>query len=85
MGTAGLTVGGVGYALLVPMAFSEAAKKPGVRPAQGIAGVAMVGYTGFLLGPVIMGGIAHVASLRVGFGYLVLLTALSFVIALRSR
>lgn len=81
MGIAGFTVAGVGYALLVPIAFSEAAKKPGVRPSQGIAGVATVGYTGFLLGPVIMGGIAHVTSLTVGFGYLIGLSALGWLVA----
>ncbi|MDZ4701698.1 MAG: MFS transporter [Rhodothermales bacterium] len=84
MGIAGFTVAGLGYALLVPIVFSEAAKKPGVRPSQGIAGVATVGYTGFLLGPVVMGGIAHVASLTVGFGYLIGLSALGWLVAARA-
>ncbi len=81
---AGFTLAGMGYALLVPIVFSEAGRAPGISPSQGIAGVATVGYTGFLLGPVVMGGIAHATSLRAGFGYLVVLTVVGLVVALKA-
>ena len=55
----GFTFSGIGYALLVPVVFSEAGRQPGVSPSQGIAAVATVGYFGFLVGPVLIGGISE--------------------------
>lgn len=78
----GFTIAGAGYALLVPIVFSEAAKKPGVSPSQGIAAVATFGYTGFLLGPVIIGGIAEIYGFSMGFWYLIVLTLIAVVIAM---
>ncbi|MFK7925469.1 MAG: MFS transporter [Bacteroidia bacterium] len=73
----GFTLAGAGYALLVPVLFSEAAKTPGISPAKGIASVASFGYFGFLVGPTIIGGIAEFFSLQISFTYLVVLTALA--------
>ena len=79
---AGFTLAGAGYALLVPIVFSEAAARPGVSASQGIAAVATTGYMGFLLGPVVIGGIAEISNLTLGFGYLILLTVLALFVAL---
>lgn len=73
----GFTLAGAGYALLVPVLFSEAARTPGISPAKGIASVASFGYFGFLLGPTIIGGIAEWFSLQTSFSYLVILTAMA--------
>ena len=82
---AGFTLAGAGYALLVPIVFSEAARKSTVSSSHGIASVATVGYMGFLLGPVVIGGIAEVFDLRMGFVYLVLLTILAWLVSTRQR
>jgi hypothetical protein len=74
----GFTLAGAGYALLVPIVFSEAARKSKKSSSQGIAAVATVGYMGFLLGPVFIGGIAEVLDLSMGFAYLMALTALAW-------
>ena len=73
----GFTLAGAGYALLVPVLFSEAARTPGISPAKGIASVASFGYFGFLVGPTIIGGIAEWLNLQSSFAYLVILTALA--------
>ena len=76
---AGFSIAGFGYALLVPVVFSEAGKQPGVNPSKGIAAVATVGYFGFLVGPVLIGGIAEVFGLTTGFIYLITFTGLALV------
>lgn len=78
----GFTLAGAGYALLIPILFSESAKAPGVSPSKGIASVATMGYIGFLLGPTIIGGIAEQWNLQVSFGYLVGLTVLALALGL---
>jgi MFS family permease len=77
----GFTLAGAGYALLVPIVFSEAAARPNISPSQGIAAVASSGYVGFLLGPVVIGGIAEISDLTYGFGYLILLTGLALLVS----
>ena len=64
---AGFALMGAGYAALVPLAFSRAAADPRVPPGQGIASVATLGYGALLLGPPVIGQIAELASLRLGF------------------
>ncbi|WP_255989385.1 MFS transporter [Chitinolyticbacter albus] len=62
---AGFALMGLGAANLVPIFFVAASRLPGVAPAEGIAAVARLAYVGLLLGPVIIGGIAHASSLRI--------------------
>lgn len=76
---AGFTISGIGYALLVPVVFSEAGRQPGVSPSKGIAAVATVGYFGFLVGPVLIGGIAEWFGLKTGFIYLMVFTLLALI------
>jgi len=63
----GFALTGAGLANIVPLVFSAAGNKPGIKPGEGIAGVATIGYIGFLAGPPIIGSIAELASLRVSF------------------
>jgi MFS family permease len=61
---AGFTVIGLGVAAIVPLAWSAAARREPGAPGRAIAGVATLGYVGFLLGPVLIGGLAGLAGLR---------------------
>ncbi len=63
---------GIGAANMVPIFFVTAAQLPGVAPAEAIANVARFAYVGMLLGPVIIGGIAHASDLRMGLGLIAL-------------
>jgi MFS family permease len=55
---AGFAVTGLGVAVIVPLAWSAAARRQPGAPGRAIAGVATLGYLGFLLGPVLIGGLA---------------------------
>jgi MFS family permease len=56
---------GLGLSVLFPLVFKAAASFPGVSRGRAVAGVATIGYTGFLVGPPVLGWIAEPTSLRV--------------------
>jgi predicted MFS family arabinose efflux permease len=60
---AGFAVMGLGLAAVFPLALRSAGFH-GDAPAPGLAAVSTVGYTGFLLGPPLIGLVAEFASLR---------------------
>lgn len=63
----GFVLMGMGYAAVIPMAFTRAANDPDVPAGQAIASVATLGYGAMLFGPPAIGFIAHATSLRVPF------------------
>lgn len=67
---------GVGLALVVPMLYSAASRVPGSSRAAAIAAVSSIGYAGFLIGPPLIGAIAHASSLTWAMGVIVLACAL---------
>ncbi|MGF1625062.1 MAG: MFS transporter, partial [Alphaproteobacteria bacterium] len=79
VGWIGMGAMGFGYALVAPLVFSRAASDPHVAPGAAVAAVSTLAYGGMLLGPPMIGFIAHVSDLRVSFG---LLAALALLIAL---
>ncbi len=64
---AGFAVMGLGLSAIAPLAFARAAMDPNMAPGPAIAAVATFGYGGLLLGPPMMGFIAHLTSLQVSF------------------
>ncbi|MDJ1015886.1 MAG: MFS transporter [Paracoccaceae bacterium] len=79
---AGFALLGLGYAVVVPLAFSRAANDPDVAPGAAIASVATLGYGGILLGPPIIGFVAEGTSLRTAF---LILLALALLIVTLAR
>ncbi len=71
---------GIGYALVIPLAFSRAANDPHMPPGAAIASVSTLGYGGILMGPPFLGFVAQASSVR--FSYLVLAVLATAVIAL---
>ncbi len=61
----GFAAVGLGLANIVPLSFSAAGKLPNLPAGVGIAGVATIGYAGFLVGPPLIGLIAEATSLRI--------------------
>jgi hypothetical protein len=61
-GVLGFACLGVGLAGIVPIAFRSGATTPGVTPGVGLAAVATAGYTGFLVGPPVIGVLASVTT-----------------------
>lgn len=64
---AGFVLMGMGYAAVIPLAFSRAAADPDIPAGQAIASVATLGYGAMLMGPPAIGLIAEASSLRVSF------------------
>lgn len=61
---------GAGVSCIFPLILSAAARTPGIAPGTAIAAMATAGYTGFLVGPPLLGGIAAALSLRGALGLL---------------
>lgn len=79
----GFAAVGAGLSIAVPLAFSAAGNVPGLPPGTGIAGVATIGYAGFLAGPPIIGLIADLTSLRIAL-LLIMLMVGSLVFTARA-
>lgn len=76
---AGLLLAGLGMANLMPIYFLAAARVPGMNAAESIAAVARFAYVGMLVGPVMIGGVAEHAGLRLGFACVALvMTAIAW-------
>nr|WP_321981432.1 MFS transporter [uncultured Cohaesibacter sp.] len=73
----GFAMMGLGYAVIVPLAFSRAGNDDTMSPGPAIAAVATFGYGGGLFGPVTIGLLADLFSIRWAF---LLLSALALLI-----
>ena len=72
----GFAIAGAGLAPVAPILFNAATRVPGVSRAAAIASVTSIGYSGFMIGPPLIGGIAQATSLTVALSVLVLASAL---------
>ncbi|TMU50824.1 MFS transporter [Flagellimonas algicola] len=63
----GFALNGLGFSVIVPELFRIGGNVKGVESAQGVSFIAGSGYSGFLLGPVILGFVAESASLTHSF------------------
>ena len=64
----GFSIAGIGFACIVPVTFSEAARVPGMVPGASIAAIGSLGYLGLLIGPPIVGFIAEEIGLKLALG-----------------
>ena len=78
----GFALTGLGFSVMVPELFRIGGKVPGVDSAQGISFIAGSGYTGFMLGPVLLGFVAEAFSLKMTFSSLLAVAALIFLLSL---
>jgi MFS family permease len=74
----GLFFAGLGAAGFFPLAFSAAARTPGVAPGSGAATVSLAARVGFLVEPVLIGAVADLVGLRWAF---VLVATVALVLA----
>jgi MFS family permease len=82
---AGFLVVGLALSAVVPIAFSAAGHLAPERAGAAISVLTTLGYGGFLLGPVIVGGLAEVLGLRIALGIIALSGLLIFALALRLK
>lgn len=74
---------GLGVSTIVPIVFSTAGNTQGVNPSVGIAMATSIGYTGFFIGPPVIGFLSDGYGLRVGLGFSFLLFCVMFVLVLQ--
>jgi MFS family permease len=82
---AGFAALGLGLSGIVPTLFRSAAAQPGVATGPALAIVSTLGYTGFLAGPPLVGGLAQLTSLRLASGLFVLSGLLVLALASAAR
>ena len=80
---AGFLVVGLALSAVVPVAFSVAGDLAPGRVGGAISVVTTLGYGGFLLGPVLVGGLAEILGLRASLGTIAVAGALIFTLSLR--
>jgi fucose permease len=64
---AGFALTGLGFSVIIPELFRIGGNVKGVESSQGVAFIAGTGYSGFLVGPVILGFLAEEFSLNTSF------------------
>ncbi len=74
---------GIGLATVVPILYNAATRVPGVSRAAAIASVSSIGYLGFMIGPPIIGALAHATSLTIAMGTQIVAAAVLIVGAMR--
>jgi fucose permease len=72
---------GLGDSIVVPSVFSLAGQSVKMKPAYAIASVSLIGYAGFLAGPLIVGSLSQSFGMPSAFS---LMAALSFCISVLS-
>ncbi len=77
----GFAVAGMGLALVFPFVFSAAGREGTVA----LAGVATMAYSGSLMGPPLLGAIAHYFGLEAAMGFVGTLALLIALVATRTR
>ena len=77
---AGFACAGLGFSTIFPILTWRAGRVSGVAPQAGIAAVTAIGYSGFLMGPPIIGLLAQLSSLRLGLCVIPLLSVIAAVL-----
>lgn len=67
----GFVLVGAGLAPVAPVLFNAATRVPGISRAAAIAAVTSIGYSGFLVGPPLIGGLAQAFSLTAALSVVV--------------
>ena len=80
----GFFIAGLGIATIVPIIYSAAGNTEGVSPSVGIAMATTIGYTGFFVGPPVIGYLADAFSLRIGLMFGLLLFVIMFVFVVQK-
>jgi len=76
---------GLGLATIVPIAYSRAGNTVGIEPALGISMVTTIGYSGFIIGPPLMGLIADKYDLQSAFGFVIILFVMMLLLSSKLR
>lgn len=75
---------GIGLGSIVPSMFSAAGRLPGVNVGAAVSTVAALSYSGFVVGPPLIGALSGLGSLRFALALLPVLTGVVTVLTLRT-
>lgn len=76
---------GMGLALIIPTLFTAAGSQPNIPPGVAVAAVSAIGWTGFMLGPPLIGFLAGYLSLPVALTVFPVLTGFIAIASWRVR
>ena len=76
---------GIGLSVVIPEIFRLAGTFKGLDASVGISFVSGIGFLGFLVGPVLLGFLAELSSLRLSFFVLLIFIVISFFTALTLK
>ena len=82
---AGFFLVGLGLSTIVPIAYSISGHTKDLPPGVGLAMVTTVGYSGFLIGPPVIGFIADWQTLRIALGVVAVLFVIMTILAFRYK
>jgi MFS family permease len=74
---------GLGLSTIVPIAYSIAGNTKDLSPGVGLAMVTTVGYSGFVVGPPIIGFIANWQSMRIALAFVAVLFIVMTILGVR--
>jgi MFS family permease len=70
---AGFGLVGFGVSTVIPIAYTAAAKSETMKASVALAAVSTIGFTGFLIGPPLIGFVAHEIGLRIALALVIML------------
>lgn len=76
---------GLGLSVIIPELFRIGGKTEGIPASQGISFISGTGFFGFLVGPVLLGYLADISSLKLSFFALLTFICLAFLLAFRLK
>ena len=80
----GFALVGLGVSSVIPIAYMIAGRNRSMAPAAALAAVSAIGFTGFLIGPPIIGFIAYEVTLRTSLLLVALMGLVIFTVSARS-
>jgi fucose permease len=80
----GFAMVGFGVSTIIPISYTMAGKSQTLKPSVALAAVSTIGFTGFLIGPPIIGFVAHETGLRFALGIVVVLGVSVFLLSKRA-
>jgi MFS family permease len=80
----GAAAAGFGVSIIFPLAVTAAASRGG-KPAVNVAALSLLSFTGFLVGPPMIGFVAQYAGLRIGIATLLLAAGMSLLLSGQVR
>lgn len=73
----GFAMVGAGFSSIIPLVFAAGGRIRRIGEGAGVAAVSGLGYLGFLVGPTTIGLLSETFSLRIGLGFIVLLSLIA--------